>query len=100
MIARRLRSSSTPKPAASDAPSPRVVPLNQLRPGQSGQVSTAELCDDDCQLLRAKGIRDQCRLRVCRGGRSCIVKVASTRLCPSDEMSQNIMVAVGTRPAG
>ena len=99
MIARRLKSSLRTQPAATSETSPRVVPLNQLRPGQSGQVSTAELCDDDCQLLRAMGIRDQCRLRVCRGGRSCIVKVASTRLCLSDEMSQNIMVAVDATDA-
>ena len=69
-----------------------VVPLCQLRTGDHGRVMATEC--DDCELLRAMGMSEHCRLRVCRSGAPCIVEVNSTRLGLSPAMTERILVEV------
>lgn len=80
----------------SDQPAPRPVALSQMKVGQRGRVQTAGLCCEDCELLNAMGLTDQCELRVCRAGRGsepCIVQVNATRLGLCASLATRIMVA-------
>ena len=85
-------------PPASDAVV-RTVPLCQLRAGERARVHTTELACEDCELLRAMGMTEHCRLKVCRSGGTCIVQVKATRLGLSGAIARRIMVAIETPPA-
>lgn len=50
------------------------IPLTQLKRGAYG-VLVCSGDDATGQTLRAMGLRPECRLRVCRGGRHCIVAI-------------------------
>lgn len=71
------------------------IPLSQLRSGDRARVHAADLCCEDCDLLQAMGMTDQCELRVCRRGEPCIVQVNTTRLGLSAHLARRILV----RPA-
>jgi len=80
--------------AAVDQPVPRrVVPLTQLRDGSRARVHQTNLCCEDCALLNAMGLTDQCELRVCQAGRACIVQVHNTRIGLSADVARNIFVS-------
>ena len=83
-------------PATSTPDRPQLVPLSSLREGQHGIVHGTELTCEDCELLCAMGLSDQCEFRVCRRGEPCIVQVDQTRLGLSSAMSRRILV----RPRG
>ena len=94
-----------------------AIPLSELREGQFGRVHS--LCShcrhgygrgggrrggfgrrwrgrryvDAYELLRAMGISEGCRLRVCHHGRRCIVQVNATRLGISNAIARNILVS-------
>jgi Fe2+ transport system protein FeoA len=57
-----------------------AVPLTHLRRGQRARLHRADLHCDDCELLNAMGLTEQCELRVCRRGEPYIVQVNATRL--------------------
>lgn len=84
-----------PADIAAAHPPAAPVPLSVLRDGARGRLHTANLCCEDCDLLNAMGLTDQCEIRVCRSGASsCIVQVNSTRLGLSSALAHNILVSV------
>jgi len=52
-------------------------PLTTLRPGQSAIIAETRLDVDDAALLRAMGLSDQVRIKLCRVGEPCIVALGS-----------------------
>jgi Fe2+ transport system protein FeoA len=87
---------------------PQAVPLCELAEGDSGLVCLLHACPhrgrdgrchrhcclcEECELLRAMGITERCRLRMCRRGKRCIVQVNSTRLGISNAIARNILVS-------
>lgn len=50
-----------------------AVPLTRLSPGQSAVIAEARLDADDAALLRAMGLTDRSRIKVCRVGEPCVV---------------------------
>ncbi len=77
-----------------DAEGRRTVPLSQLRTGDRARLHRADLCCDECELLRAMGMSEECLLRVCRSGAPCIIEVNATRLGLSPAMTRRILVTV------
>ena len=68
------------------------VRLSQLRVGMVARLHSAELAREDCALLRALGLTDQCVLRVCKAGAPCIVQVRATRIGLSKEVARGLFV--------
>jgi Fe2+ transport system protein FeoA len=77
-----------------EKPALETVPLCQLRPGERGRLHATDLACEDCELLSAMGMTEQCRLTVCRNGASCIVKVNATRLGLARAIAKRIMIAI------
>jgi Fe2+ transport system protein FeoA len=69
-----------------------TVRLSQLPAGSTAEFRTADLADDDSALLRALGLTERCRLRVCKAGEPCIVQVRATRIGLSREVAAGILV--------
>lgn len=79
------------KPALDFNPQP--VPLSRLRDGDRAWLhATTNLRCEDCDLLNAMGLTDQCEIRVCQSGEPCIVQVNATRLGLSASVARNILV--------
>ena len=76
---------------------PKTVPLTRLRDGERGWLHATELCCEDCELLNAMGLTDQCEIRVCQSGEPCIVQVNATRLGLSGALARKIMVSTVAR---
>jgi Fe2+ transport system protein FeoA len=53
------------------------VALSDLRRGQTGVVCGSDLSADDSATLRAMGLCQDARIRLCRTGEPCIVAVGS-----------------------
>jgi len=80
-----------------------AVPLCELRDGQCATVramcNNRECCPfkhcrcEYCKLLRAMGMSERCKLRVCRNRRHCIVQINSTRLGIAGAIARNILVS-------
>jgi hypothetical protein len=70
----------------------RVVRLTQLTAGAFARLHATELDTEDCALLRALGLTDQCLLRVCKAGEPCIVQVRATRIGLSKEVARGLFV--------
>ena len=85
-------SRSTPTSLSDSAP--RTVPLCQLRSGESARLHATDLGCEECELLRAMGMTEECRLKVCRSGSTYIVQVNATRLGLSGAIARRIMVAI------
>ncbi len=79
-------------PSASIHATEQSVPLSTLRDGERGVADLAAMACDDCDLLNAMGMTDQCEVRVCRRGEPCIVQVHTTRLGLSAALASRIMV--------
>lgn len=79
---------------SAEKPAFKTVPLCQLRPGERGRLHATDLACEDCELLSAMGMTEQCRLTVCRNGGSCIVQVNATRLGLARAIAKRIMVAI------
>lgn len=77
-----------------DAHARKVEPvrLSQLATGAVARLLTAELDRDDCALLRALGLTDDCVFRVCKAGEPCIVQVRSTRIGLSRDVARGLLV--------
>ncbi len=80
--------------AMSATPGSRSLPvrLSQLRAGMIARLHSAELAREDCALLKALGLTDQCVLRVCKAGEPCIVQVRSTRIGLSRDVARGLFV--------
>jgi Fe2+ transport system protein FeoA len=59
----------------------------------------ANLPCEDCELLQAMGLTEQCEIRVCQSGEPCIVQVHATRLGLSAALARSILVSPIARPA-
>jgi len=68
------------------------VRLSQLPAGSIAKFHASELAADDAALLRALGLTDRCRVRVCKAGEPCIVQVQATRIGLSHEVAEGILV--------
>ena len=77
---------------------PVPVPLSRIAPGEMARFHAAELAPQDCALLRALGLTDQCVMRICKVGEPCIVQVRSTRIGLSRSVADGILVV--PEPAG
>jgi Fe2+ transport system protein FeoA len=74
------------------------VPLTELRPGALATLHGV-LDPESRPVLRALGLIDACRLRVCKLGDPCIVQVRSTRIGLSRAVAQRVLViASGEEP--
>jgi Fe2+ transport system protein FeoA len=84
---------NVPRPhARRSGPEREPVCLVQLGRGESGRMASTDLTREDCELLHALGLTDQCLLRVCQAGDPCIVQVRSTRIGLSQRMAEHIRV--------
>lgn len=68
------------------------IPLSQVRAGCKARLHSAALTNEECALLRALGLTDQCLLRVCKAGEPCIVEVRATRIGLSRQVAQGLFV--------
>jgi len=66
--------------------------LDSLKAGQCARFHQADLTCDDCAMLSALGLNDQCRFRVCRSGVTCILQVGGTRIGLSRRVAEKITV--------
>ncbi len=69
----------------------RPMTLADLQTGQRGFVEDADQCED-CDLLSALGMTEQCRFRVCKAGAPCIVQIGGTRIGLAADVASRIMV--------
>jgi len=77
-------------------PPSAAVRLSELRDGQRGRLHSTNLCCEDCEMLNAMGMTDQCEIRVCQSaspGKPCIVQVHATRLGLSASLADRIFVS-------
>jgi Fe2+ transport system protein FeoA len=72
-----------------------LVPLSSLRDGERGRVHSTDMRCEDCALLNAMGLTDQCEVRVCQAGEPCIVQVRTTRLGIAKSLAGKIMISLG-----
>lgn len=77
---------------AEDADTPPAVLLSSLKDGDQGRFDTADLRCEDCDMLNALGMVEQCRLRVCKSGSPCIVQVGGTRIGLASSVADHITV--------
>jgi len=73
-------------------PRPENIRLVQLGAGRKGRLAATELAREDCELLHALGLTEQCLLRVCKPGDPCIVQVRETRIGLSHRLAEKILV--------
>ena len=74
-------------------PDERTQRLSDLRAGQSGWVTNFDTCPD-CEVLRAMGFSEDRPVRMCRGGRTCILQVDATRFGISRDIAHRILVSI------
>lgn len=72
----------------------KLVPLSSLRDGERGRVHSRDMRCEDCALLNAMGLTDQCEIRVCQAGEPCIVQVRTTRLGIARSLAGKIMISL------
>lgn len=75
---------------------PAPVRLSDLGAGRHARLHTRSLAAQDCALLSALGMTDQCVMKVCKVGEPCIVQVRSTRIGLSRAVADGIMVVPET----
>lgn len=68
------------------------VQLTELCPGRCARLHAAELGGDELALLRALGLSQKCRLRVCKAGDPWIVQVRETRIGLAASVAEKILV--------
>ena len=69
-----------------------AVPLTALEPGSVARLHATQLDDDTRALLRALGLTDASRLRVCKCGEPFIIQVRTTKIGLSSVVAGNIYV--------
>lgn len=76
--------------------------LSTMRAGQEGVIAVSgTLAPEDAAVLRAMGLRPQTRIRLCRVGEPCIVRVIDGRGCAcriglARRLADQVMVGNGT----
>lgn len=78
---------------------PDATPIAESRPGTVGRVCCEGLDRADASMLRAMGLRDRARVRLCRVGEPCIVQVmgacgCSCRIGLSRPLAQRVTLSV------
>ena len=68
------------------------VRLTRLRVGDHGRLHAARLMVEDWEMLRALGLAERSRFRVCKAGDPWILQVRTTRVGISDAVAQRILV--------
>ncbi len=81
-------------PSGSGSP----VRLTRLEAGESGRLHATRLVDGDREMLRALGLAERSRFRVCKAGDPWILKVGGTRVGISDAVARRILVIRECRP--
>ncbi len=76
-------------PAAGTGP---AVRLTELSVGDRGKLHATRLAGGDREILRALGLAERSRFRVCKGGDPWILLVRSTRVGISDAVARRILV--------
>jgi Fe2+ transport system protein FeoA len=80
-----------PSPPLSAAPAAKAVPLTAV--GVGAVATLHEVRDANARpFLRALGLTDACRLRLCKTGDPCIVQVQSTRIGLSRVVAHQLYV--------
>ena len=78
-----------------------AVPLSTLRAGAEAALHGTRLDEDTRDLLRALGLTDDSRLRVCKSGEPFIIQVRATRIGVSGAVAGRIdVVPTGDGTAG
>ena len=75
------------------------VRLTRLRAGDHGRLHATRLVVEDREMLRALGLAEHSRFRVCKAGDPWILQVRSTRVGLSDAVAHRILV-IRDRSAG
>ena len=68
------------------------VRLTELAAGDRGRLHGTRLVVDDLELLRALGLAERRRFRVCKAGDPWILQVRGTRVGISDVVARRILV--------
>ncbi len=80
------------------------VRLTRLRAGDHGRLHGTRLVVEDWEMLRALGLAEDSRFRVCKAGDPWILQVRGTRVGISDAVAKRILVirdrSAGRRNAG
>ena len=71
---------------------PETVSLPEVRTGDRAVLRTHDLDHDASSLLDAMGLSIGTSFTVCRGGRSCVVRVGATRIAIASEVARRIDV--------
>ncbi len=69
-----------------------AVPLTSLRTGDWGVLDACDLQESDRELLRALGLADHARFRLCKAGSPWIIQVQGTRIGIADAVACKILV--------
>jgi Fe2+ transport system protein FeoA len=69
-----------------------VIPLSDLRTGDTARVHQANLDVNVARFLRAVGLTNVSEFRLCKPGEPCIIQVRSTRIGLSRDVARNIFV--------
>ncbi len=80
------------------AGSPAPVRLTRLDAGERGRLHATRLVDGDREMLRALGLAERSRFRVCKAGDPWILKVRGTRVGISDAVARRILVIRERQP--
>ena len=78
--------------AQARTPSPEAVRLSDVAVGVTARLHETELDAESRAQLRALGLTDAARLRVCKQGEPCVVQVRTTRLGISSRIAQHVFV--------
>lgn len=68
------------------------VRLSDLPTGTFARLLAADVAGEDGALLRALGLTERCRLRLCKSGEPCIVEVRTTRIGLSRTVAEHVLV--------
>jgi Fe2+ transport system protein FeoA len=87
-----IKSPRSPLPVLPSEGSCTPVQLTELCPGHCARLHAAELDGNELALLRALGLSQKCRLRVCKAGDPWIVQVRETRIGLAASVAEKILV--------
>ena len=78
-----------------------AIPLNRLKPGQSGLVSRVDGPPDHVHRLEEFGICRGARVQMFRAGSACIVRMAGNKVCiRADGLLQVFVNRLSVKPNG
>lgn len=70
----------------------RLVPMLELRAGQSGTIRRVTGPQPMVQRLGEMGVRDGVRVRMFRPGRPCIIRLGPQKLCFRADAAASVLV--------